>query len=55
MKWLRLFILLAALGFASCSNPMVPKYPDPDDDPTQEDPGPEKGGFLLDQSLVYWV
>jgi hypothetical protein len=30
MKWLRLFLLLGALGFGSCSNPMVPKYPDPD-------------------------
>jgi hypothetical protein len=57
MKWLRLFLLLGALGFGSCSNPMVPKYPDPDSetDPKDPDPGPEKGGFLFDGSPIYWL
>lgn len=57
MRWLRLFLVLGVLGVSACSDPTVPKYPDPDQEtnPTDPDPGPEKGGFVLDQLSVYWV
>jgi hypothetical protein len=60
MKWLRLVIVVLGFGLATCTDPAVPKYPDPDDDTgSTQEKDPEKGGFLLqptgDLVISYFV
>jgi hypothetical protein len=54
MRWRRLFLFLALLGALSCSNPLGPQYPDPDDEGGGKQ-DPSKGGFVLADPVTFWV
>ena len=54
MKWRRIFLFLALLGALSCSSPLAPKYPQPDDEGGGKQ-DPSKGGFLLTDQVAFWV
>jgi len=58
MKWLRVLLVVLALGAVSCSNPAAPRFPDPGEEeengPT--DPGPNNGFYFVpDQVPSFFV
>jgi hypothetical protein len=57
MKWRSLFFFFAVIGFlGACESPTVPRYPDAEDDTTEEDPKqPSTQGFILSVEGLYFV
>lgn len=54
MRWRRWFLFLALLGALSCSDPLGPQYPQPDEDKGEKQ-DPNKGGFVLTDHATFWV
>ena len=54
MKWRRFFLFLALLGVLSCSDPLGPQYPEPDEEQGGKT-DPNKGGWVLIDQPTFWV